>query len=84
MIMETSVKSFTHFYYASGLYRHDYEEVLGRELPEIYHVEKTWPNYERLRARINERYAEWSRLKTLLQGTSEVPAACRQLLTVAA
>lgn len=61
---------FTLFYYTSGLYRHDYEQVLGRDLPTIYHVEDTWPNYEKLKACINGRYAEWIRLKKLLQQAS--------------
>ena len=57
--------SFTRFYYASGLYRQDYEEVLGRALPSIYHVEDTWPNYEKLKERISTRYAGWIRLKKI-------------------
>lgn len=51
--------SFTRFYYASGLYRQDYEEVLGRDLPSIYHVADTWPNYDKLKERINTRYTGW-------------------------
>lgn len=57
---------FTCFYYATGLYRQDYEEVLGTDLPSIYHVEDTWSNYEKLKARISTRYAEWIRLKKVL------------------
>jgi hypothetical protein len=28
-------------------------------LPSQYHVEDTWENYEKLKARIDERFAEW-------------------------
>lgn len=68
--------NFTLFYYTSGLYRHDYEEILGHELPTIYHVDDTWPNYDKLKARINQRYVEWARLKALLEdATPDSPAA---------
>jgi hypothetical protein len=60
--------NFSLFYYTSGLYRKDYEEILGRDLPTIYHVEDTWPNYDKLKMRINARYEEWQTLKTLLKG----------------
>lgn len=59
--------NFTLFYYTSGLYKRDYEEILGRGLPSIYHVDDTWPNYDQLKARINQRYKEWAKLKTLLE-----------------
>lgn len=59
--------NFTVFYYASGLYRQDYEEILGKDLPSIYHVDDTWPNYEKLKMRINMRYLEWSKLKSFLK-----------------
>ena len=59
--------NFTLFYYTSGLYRQDYEDILGKDLPTIYHVDDTWPNYERLKMRINTRYTEWRKLKLLLQ-----------------
>lgn len=63
--------NFTLFYYTSGLYRHDYEEVLGRTLPSIYYVDDTWPNYDKLKARINERYQEWVKLKAVLQNAGD-------------
>ena len=66
--------NFTLFYYTSGLYRHDYEEVLGRELPSIYYVDDTWPNYHKLKERINTRYQEWVKLKALLNA---VEVGCR-------
>jgi len=63
---------FTYFYYSSGLYRLDYEEVLGRDLPSVYHVDDTWPNYDKLKERINMRYAEWTKLKTMLEQKNTV------------
>jgi hypothetical protein len=63
--------NFSLFYYTSGLYRQDYEEILGRDLPTIYHVEDTWPNYDKLKMRINSRYTEWHKLRSLLESANE-------------
>ena len=57
--------NFTLFYYTSGLYHREYEEVLGSGFPSIYHVEDTWSNYEKLKTRINARYEEWRNLKAI-------------------
>jgi hypothetical protein len=62
--------NFSLFYYSTGLYRLDYEEILGRVAPPVYHVEDTWPGYGKLKARIHARYREWSHLKSLLQDTT--------------
>lgn len=75
--------NFTFFYYTSGLYRHDYEEVLGKDLPSIYHVDDTWPNYDKLKARITARYEEWDKVKTLLQGAGKVDIKVTDSLRVA-
>lgn len=37
----------------------DYDEVLGADLPSLYHVEDTWENYEKLKERLDLRYQEW-------------------------
>lgn len=68
--------NFTLFYYTSGLYRKDYEEILGRALPSIYHVDDTWPNYDKLKMGINMRYKEWSELRSVLENAygSDAPA----------
>ena len=58
--LNDSANRFTVFYYVSGLYRDDYEAVLGRALPSMYHVDDTWLNYERLKSRIEERYEAWA------------------------
>lgn len=50
---------FTHFYYASGLYQKDYEELLTDNLPSFYHVKDTWDNYEKIKSRINDRFDNW-------------------------
>ena len=65
--LDSTGNNFSLYYYTCGLYRLDYEDILGRDLQTIYHVDDTWPNYEKLRTRINERYREW------VKGT--VPAA---------
>ena len=57
---------FSHYYYTSDLYRCDYEEILGRKFGSVYEVDASWPNYAKLRARINERFAEWRKLKDML------------------
>ena len=50
---------FTYHYYGGGLYKTDYDEILVKTLPSIYHVVDSWENYEKMRARINERFANW-------------------------
>lgn len=51
-----------YFDFEKGRFLRDYEELLAAGLPSIYHVENSWENYERLRARIDERYAAWKKL----------------------
>ncbi|MCS6821742.1 MAG: hypothetical protein NZ551_07720 [Microscillaceae bacterium] len=51
--------AFSQYYYQSRLYRKDYEEVLAKDLPTIYHVEDTWENYEKMAQRIKDRYEFW-------------------------
>jgi len=50
---------FSIYYYQSGLYRKDYEEILASKLPSIYHVKDDWINYEQISERILERYEKW-------------------------
>ena len=50
---------FTHYYYSGGLYTNDYDEVLVRALPSIYHVTDSWDNYEKMKARIELRFEHW-------------------------
>lgn len=54
--------TFTFYYYAGGLYKKDYQDILVRNEPSIYHVEDTWENFENISARISQRYKEWKEL----------------------
>ncbi|MCE9582042.1 MAG: hypothetical protein K8T20_05945 [Planctomycetes bacterium] len=49
-----------YFELSSGRYLRDYEEILGAGLPSLYHVPPSWDNYERISARITERYKEFN------------------------
>lgn len=53
---------FTFYYYAGGLYQKDYEEVLAKGLPTIYHVDDVWENYDALKSRLNIRLKDWQQL----------------------
>jgi hypothetical protein len=53
---------FTYYYYGGGIYRSDYEELLVKNLPSIYHVDDTWENYEKISARITSRFKDWKKL----------------------
>ena len=50
---------FTFYYYAGGLFKKDYIEVLVKSHKTIYHVEDTWKNFDKICERISERYTEW-------------------------
>ena len=53
--------AFAHDYFdfERGTYVSDYDEVLGQDLPSLYHVEDTWENYQAIARRIWSRYMEW-------------------------
>ena len=53
---------FTYYYYGGGLYRADYDELLMKPLPSIYHVTDSWENYEKLSVRMAMRYQDWRKL----------------------
>jgi hypothetical protein len=53
---------FTHYYYGGGFFRADYDELLVKSLPSIYHVLDSWENYEKIRTRISMRYQDWRKL----------------------
>ena len=48
-----------YFDFEHGKYLEDYEDVLGRGLPTLYHVEDSWANFDRMASRIDERFAQW-------------------------
>lgn len=52
-------EAFADEYYASSDYLHDYDDVLGAELPTLFHVEDSWDNYQKIKQRIDMRFDEW-------------------------
>lgn len=52
---------FAHYYFdfEQGRFLEDYEELLAKGLPSVYHVSDTWENYEKLKKRIDRRYRRW-------------------------
>lgn len=40
-------------------YLADYDDVLGGELPSLYHVADSWENFDRLRPVLDRRLAQW-------------------------
>ena len=53
---------FTFYYYAGGLFKKDYTEVLVTSQKTIYHVDDSWENFEKISRRISERYKAWKKL----------------------
>ncbi|MEO1052048.1 MAG: hypothetical protein AAFX87_15555 [Bacteroidota bacterium] len=53
---------FTYYYYGGGLYKSDYDELLVKALPSIYHVIDSWENYEKIANRIEMRFQDWQKL----------------------
>ncbi|GIV36029.1 MAG: hypothetical protein KatS3mg032_0408 [Cyclobacteriaceae bacterium] len=53
---------FTYYYYGGGLYRNDYDEVLVKSLPSIYHVTDSWDNFTKISNRIDMRFQDWKKL----------------------
>ena len=58
-LFSTEANLFTYYYYAGGIFKRDYVEVLVRKDETIYHVKDTWENYEAISKRISERFKEW-------------------------
>jgi hypothetical protein len=50
---------FTFYYYAGGIFKKDYNEMLVKSHKTIYHVDDSWHNYNKISKRISERYEEW-------------------------
>ena len=53
---------FTYYYYAGGLFKNDYLDVLVKDHETMYHVEDTWQNFQDISQRMNQRLDEWRRL----------------------
>ena len=50
---------FTFYYYAGGIFKKDYNELLTKGHKTIYHVDDSWENFDKIAKRITERYGEW-------------------------
>jgi hypothetical protein len=53
---------FTFYYYAGGIFKRDYTDILVKPLKTIYHVEDTWDNFDKMSLCISDRYVEWQEL----------------------
>lgn len=53
---------FTYYYYGGGLYRRDYEMILCKGLPSLYHVQDSWENYDKISKQIGKRFDDWKKL----------------------
>ncbi len=51
--------AFAAAYYEPNTYFEDYDEILGADLPTMYHVEDTWSAFDKLAPRLDQRFAEW-------------------------
>jgi hypothetical protein len=58
---EGNAFSHDYFDFDRGQYMSDYDELLADGLASQYHVENSWANYDRIKPRIDERYAAWKR-----------------------
>ena len=58
---EGNAFSRAYFDFERGTYLQDYDEVVAKGLPSLYHAPNTWENYDRLRKRVDERFAAWRR-----------------------
>lgn len=50
-----------YYYYGGGLYKNDYDEILVKMLPSLYHVTDSWENYDKMKARIDVRFQDWKK-----------------------
>ena len=57
---------FAKLYYERDIYLKDYERVLGKGLPSLYHVKDTWENFDMLCPAIDERFRTWKANKNRL------------------
>jgi len=46
----------------NGEYLMDYENILGINLPSLYHVKDTWENYYKLKEMLDSKFDEWQKL----------------------
>jgi PII-like signaling protein len=50
-----------YFDFEHGQFLDDYEALLVKDLPSLYHVADTWENYNLIKTKIDERYEAWKR-----------------------
>jgi hypothetical protein len=62
-LFNDEANAFTVEYYQGGDYLKDYQEVLVKDLPSVYHVSDTWENFDLLCDRLNQRFTEWQQHK---------------------
>jgi len=48
-----------YFDFEKGKYLADYEATLGSDVPDLYHVEDTWENFDKLKPVLDRRFDEW-------------------------
>ena len=53
---------FTYYYYAGGIYKKDYINLLIKSVPSFYHAEDTWENFFKVSQQISRRFDEWKKL----------------------
>lgn len=49
----------SYFDFEKGQYLKDYETLLGSEVEDLYSVEDTWANFDRLKPLLDQRFNEW-------------------------
>ena len=52
--------AFAKAYHAACIYFEDHEEILGADLPTMYHVQDTRAAFNKLALRLDQRYAVWN------------------------
>ncbi len=55
-------EAFTDYYY-DEFYYEDYEKTLGTDLPNLYYVENSWENYDKIAPVLDKRFNEWKSLQ---------------------
>ena len=58
-LLSPEAQAFTEQYYESDQYVEDYAELLGGDLPSLYHVADSWENYDTMARKLDERLAAW-------------------------
>ena len=54
-----------YFEFEVGEYLSDYEKLLGKKLPSLYHVKFQWKSFDKISAQITKRFKEWKKKNIL-------------------